>query len=255
MGRASTEWPSILWLVRHGESAGNLARDRALAAGIARIDIAERDVDVPLSLRGRDQSRALGAWFADLDPKQRPEVIWVSPYQRAISSAEIIGAFCADGDELPMVTDERLREKEFGILDRLTRQGIQQFYPEQADIRRHLGKFYHRPPGGESWCDVILRLRSALHTMSLHYAGKRVLVVTHQVVVLCFRYLIENLIEKELLAIDAQGDVANCSVTEYVCSGTSDSQVLLLKKYNWVAPLREAGASVTSRPDPSSANR
>ena len=79
-----------------------------------------------------------------------------------------------------------LREIEFGILDRLTRQGIEQYHPEQAIIRRSVGKFYHRPPGGESWCDEILRLRSALHMLSLHYRARRVLIVGHQVVVLCF---------------------------------------------------------------------
>ncbi len=253
----ATEWPSILWLVRHGESAGNLARDRAHAAGIARIEISERDVDVPLSARGREQSAALGGWFADLAIERRPEVILVSPYLRAITTAQLILESCRAGRDIPLVIDERLREKEFGILDRLTRPGIEQFYPEQAELRKHVGKFYHRPPGGESWCDVILRLRSALHTLSLHYAGKRVLVVSHQVVVLCFRYLLETLTETELLAIDAQGDVANCSVTDYVCSNSSERAAgsLLLGRYNWVAPLRQGGAPVTSSPDPSSVNR
>ncbi|MDP9012378.1 MAG: histidine phosphatase family protein [Pseudomonadota bacterium] len=250
------EWPNHLWLIRHGESAGNVARDRAHAAGIPRIDISERDVDVPLSPRGTEQSQALGEWFAKADSHERPDVIWVSPYRRAIATAQIIRDLCAAGTEpLPLVVDERLREKEFGILDRLTRQGIQQFHPEQAEIRKHLGKFYHRPPGGESWCDVILRLRSALHTLSLHYAGKRVLVVTHQVVVLCFRYLLENLTESELLTIDSQGDVANCSVTDYVCSNVPRTEnALLLRQYNWVAALREAGAPLTSQPDPEPVN-
>jgi hypothetical protein len=35
-----------------------------------------------------------------------------------------------------------LREIEFGILDRLTRQGIEQYHPEQAIIRRSVGKVY-----------------------------------------------------------------------------------------------------------------
>jgi probable phosphoglycerate mutase len=258
LGNDVTEWPTVLWLVRHGESAGNLARDRAHAAGISRIDIAERDVDVPLSPRGMEQSRALGVWFAELGPRQQPEVILVSPYRRALETAQSIRAqaLCAANEQKSLIIDERLREKEFGILDRLTPRGIQEFFPEQAEIRKHVGKFYHRPPGGESWCDVILRLRSALHTLILYHAGKRVLVVTHQVVVLCFRYLLENLTERELLEIDAQGDVANCSVTEYVCSGTPRAaNSLSLRNYNCVAPLREAGASVTSEADPSSANR
>jgi broad specificity phosphatase PhoE len=48
---------------------------------------------------------------------------------------------------------------------------------ETGSTGRLLGKFYYRPPGGESWCDVILRLRGALDTMSLHHAGRRVLLL------------------------------------------------------------------------------
>ena len=61
---------------------------------------------------------------------------------------------------------------------------------------------------------MILRLRSVLDTVSLHHGG-RVLIVAHQVVVLCLRYLLEGMTEDQILAIDAEGDVANCGVTEY----------------------------------------
>lgn len=97
----------------------------------------------------------------------------------------------------------------------MTRLGIEQGHPQLADARGRIGKFYFRPPAGESWCDVILRLRSVLDTISLHHSRKRVLIVAHQVVVLCMRYLLENLDEARTLAIDAEGDVANCAVTEY----------------------------------------
>ena len=55
---AQERWPATLWIVRHGESAGNVARDLAEAGQLARIDIAERDVDVPLSARGEEQALA-----------------------------------------------------------------------------------------------------------------------------------------------------------------------------------------------------
>ena len=56
----ATRWPSILWIVRQGERAGNVARDAAHAAGFDRIDIVGRDVDVPLSKPGEAQADALG---------------------------------------------------------------------------------------------------------------------------------------------------------------------------------------------------
>jgi broad specificity phosphatase PhoE len=147
--------------------------------------------------------------------------------------------------------DERLREKEFGVLDRLTRFGIREKYPELSEQRAHVGKFYFRPPGGESWCDVILRLRSLLEMVTREHGGERVLVVGHQVIVNCMRYLVECLDEEQILALDARGDVPNCGVTSYVYDTRRDTLVADLE--NFVAPLREAGAPVTTEPDAATA--
>ncbi len=79
-------WPKQIWIVRHGESAGKVARDAADLAGHARIDIAERDVDVPLSKLGQQQSDALAAWFGDLPLSDQPNVILASPLQQDVFS-------------------------------------------------------------------------------------------------------------------------------------------------------------------------
>jgi probable phosphoglycerate mutase len=244
-------WPSVIWTVRHGESAGNVARDAADAAGMPTVDIDVRDVDVPLSPLGERQSQALGRWFAAMPAHERPSIVLTSPYLRARQTAEAIRVAGGLEDAYEdFIVDERLREREFGILDRLTHVGIRRKHPEQAELRALLGKFYHRPPGGESWCDVILRLRSALDTISLHYPRERVLVVCHQVVVLCLRYLLECMTEEEILAIDRTTEVANCSVTTYEFDGTAGRQgKLVLRGFNFVAPLEEAGAPVTRAPD------
>jgi len=54
--------------------------------------------------------------------------------------------------------DERLRDRDQGILEFLTRRAIITSYPAEAERRGRLGDFYYRPPGGESWADVALRL-------------------------------------------------------------------------------------------------
>ena len=64
-------WPERLWIVRHGQSAGNVARDAADAAGLPQIDIAVRDADVPLSRLGEEQSVALGRWFSAMAVDER----------------------------------------------------------------------------------------------------------------------------------------------------------------------------------------
>lgn len=243
-------WPDRLWIVRHGQSAGNVARDLADAAGHAAIDIDIRDVDVPLSDLGHEQAAALGRWFAALPEHERPEVLLCSPYVRARQTAKAIceAGGVAESARQPIV-DERLREREFGLWDRLTTAGVKAKYPDQAEQRALLGKFYHRPPGGESWADVILRLRGALDTISLHHADRRVLIVCHQVVVLCLRYILEEMDEAQVLAIDKAADVVNCGVCEYDFEPDDAACAPVLKRYNFVAPLERENAPVTSEPD------
>jgi probable phosphoglycerate mutase len=246
-------WPELVYIVRHGESSGNVARDAALKAGEPMIDIDVRDVDVPLSELGQRQSMALGRWFGALQPDKRPNIILTSPYVRARETARLIVESAGMAhDTYTIMVDERFREKEFGILDRLTAVGIREQYPQQAELKRLLGKFFHRPPGGESWCDVILRLRSATEMISRQYCGERVLIVCHAVVVLCMRYILEHMTEAELLGIDRSADIANCSVTSYEHDETLGQRGgLRLELYNFVAPVEESGTAVTAEPDTS----
>ena len=251
--KSSQIWPDLLYVVRHGEPAGNIARDAALEAGHHMIDIDIRDVDVPLSELGERQAIALGRWLGALPREAQPNIVLTSPYLRARHTAGLIVKTAGmREDSYSLIVDERFREKEFGILDRLTAAGIKDQFPDQAEFRRLLGKFYHRPPGGESWCDVILRLRSATEMISREYCGERVLIICHAVVVLCMRYILEHLTETELLAIDKKQEIANCSVTFYEHDPTLGPRGnLRLKLFNFVAPLEEGGAPVTSQPDSS----
>jgi broad specificity phosphatase PhoE len=245
------KWPDVIWIVRHGQSAGNVARDQAEAAAVPLIDIATRDMDTPLSDLGRQQAQALGRWFGAMPAAMRPTVVLCSPYVRAFETAQLVLAESGLDTASPTVQrDERLREKEFGALDRLTKIGIRQKYPELAEQRAHVGKFYFRPPGGESWCDVILRLRSVLDTITREYRRERMLIVGHQVIVNCLRYLLERLSEEQILSIDRVADVPNCSVTSYEFDRAAGRRGKLAPRLvNFVAPLAEAGAAITAEPD------
>jgi len=250
-------WPERMWLVRHGQSQGNVARDAAQQAGSLTIGIDTRDVDVPLSDLGHEQAEATGHWFAALPESERPEVILSSPYLRARQTAEAIcKAGGLAGGAARTIIDERLREREFGVFDRLTTLGIREKYPEEAEHRKMLGKFYHRPPGGESWADVILRLRSALNTINLHYCNRRVLVVCHQVVVLCMRYILEELDEAAILRIDKHADILNCGICAYDFEESGDGLcVPTLALWNHGAPMEDEGAPKTSEPETVSGTR
>lgn len=235
--------PSELLLVRHGESRGNVARERAEAAGAEVIDIDQRDADVALSALGREQARAFGRWLAELPAERRPQSLWCSPYVRARETAE--EALREAKMELPQRVDERLRDRELGMLDLLTAEGRRLRFPEEEQRRRWLGKFYYRPPGGESWADLILRLRSWLADVELAEGG-RVLVVAHDAVILLIRYICEGMDEAQVLHITAQTSVANTSLTRlrrHASTGRWELDV-----FNAQDHLRAAGSTPTQHP-------
>jgi broad specificity phosphatase PhoE len=226
-----------LILIRHGESVGNVAASAAQLAGADVIDVGFRDPDVPLSSTGREQATALGAWLARAPRDNRPQLVLSSPYRRAQETAELAGL--AGG---ALRVDERLRDRELGVLDLLTAAGVAARFPEEAQRREWLGKFYYRPPGGESWTDVALRLRSLLADIE-RLSAERVALVCHDAIILLLRYVCEGLTEAELLAIASSTAVRNGSVTRLVRS-TPDGP-WDVASFNEVGHLEAAGAPIT----------
>ena len=139
--------------------------------------------------------------------------------------------------------DERLREKEFGVLDRLTRRGIEEEFPDQAEFRASARQVL--PPASRRR-ELVRRHPAPAERARYHQPPPlrtaRVLIVSHQVVVLCLRYLLENMTEEQILAIDREGDVANCSVTEYRLQPGPGQD-----RRHGTAPLQLRGAAARSR--------
>ncbi len=206
--------PSVLIATRHGESIANVEFQLAEANGALTVPITCRDADIALSMHGQAQAQALGRWWAALAPGDRPRAVWCSPYVRAAETARIALAQAAGLGAVPVDLaphyDERLRDRELGVLEMLTAAAIEKRHPEEAARRRRSGELYYRPPGGESWSDVALRVRSCLRDLCLEEAGRPVLLVAHDNVVLTLRYVLEQLSEERLTALEP---VRNCSAS------------------------------------------
>jgi broad specificity phosphatase PhoE len=202
--------PTRLVLVRHGESEGNLADRDARERGADRLDLDVRDADIDLSPNGVRQADAVGRWLAEADDSMRPDLVVSSPYRRAAETARLA---LSDLD-VPVLHDERLRERDLGAFDGLTSTGIRSAFPEEATRRRKVGKFYYQPPSGESWSDVALRVRSFVADLR-EVDARTVWCFSHQAVIMSFRYVLEELDEQELLHIDSENRLGNCSMTRY----------------------------------------
>jgi broad specificity phosphatase PhoE len=233
--------PTTITLVRHGESVGNLADTRAQEAQTEVLDLDDRDADVALSPRGREQAGAIATWL-DRTPATGsvPDVVISSPYRRAAETAERALA----RTHLTIGYDERLRERDLGLFDGLTGRGIRARYPEEAERRRRLGKFYYQPPSGESWCDVVLRMRTLLRDLE-SFDGVHVWLVTHQAVIMSARFVLEELTEQAVLDIDRSTPVPNASLTVY--ERVDDGFVL--RRFGDATPIENVAAPVTHERD------
>lgn len=147
-------------LVRHGETTWNLEGRR------------QGQSDSPLTARGLAQACAIAARLA-AGPAQAV-ALYSSDLPRAWRTAAEISATCG----LPVVGDERLREKSFGVIEGLTQAEVEARYPQVAACLMEKRPDY-APPGGESLAAAQQRGINALADLAQRHAGGRVIVVSH----------------------------------------------------------------------------
>ncbi|MBU2665834.1 histidine phosphatase family protein [Actinoplanes bogorensis] len=205
-----------LVLVRHGQSLANVAFPAADARGLLEAEVSGRDAEVPLTERGEKQAAALGEWIGARPENERPQVVITSPYRRARETWRLAAE--ASGVELPTPsTDDRLVDRLLGDLEMMTRAAVAQRFPDEAQRRADAGEHHYTPPGGESFADIEVRLGSFLGDLHRDHAGRRVIVVAHDAVVLMMRAVIEELDWDQVLAAEREaGNVRNASLTRFV---------------------------------------
>ncbi|MCL9758133.1 histidine phosphatase family protein [Frankia sp. AiPa1] len=226
-----------LTAVRHGQSLANVAFPAARAAGRVESGITTRDADVPLTALGRAQAAALGRALAAQPPAIRPpDVVVCSPYLRARRTYEI-AADAAERGGLLLPTpkiDDRLVDRLMGDFEMLTRLAIDARFPAQAERWRAEGTWLFRAPGGgENFPDIAARLGSLLADLHDSHAGRRVLIVAHDAVVVVLRQIIEGLSFDDLAHISATGGIRNAGITRF----TGRDGRLILAEFNTVTHL------------------
>ena len=215
--------------MRHAESEANARREylNQMNSPECYLNLGKRDVDVDLTGKGETQADDTGRYLTAHYPAF--DAAYISPYRRTRHTADrVMSEFPSRPAEV--IIEERLREKEFGVLEGLTRHGVQTLRPEEHERKLRIGKYYYRPPGGESYPDVNLRVHSFLGTLAREHAGGRVLVVTHSVVVLCFRRLLERMEEQDLLELDRRDEVKNASLLVYEAGLRETGSPILVRR-------------------------
>ncbi|WP_327105264.1 histidine phosphatase family protein [Nonomuraea glycinis] len=218
--------PVRIVAVRHGESEANVAYRQA---GDDPLVYARGDDEVTLTGVGRTQAAALGRLLAALPAAETPELVWCSPYLRARETWAVARETWGAG-ALPLMVDERLRDREWGLLAPYNEAAIERRFPEELARLRAEGEYRYRPPQGESFADVAARLRDLLTDLRARARGQRVLIVAHDSVVLVLRHVIAEAPDTELAALAEFAPILNASVSTW---HATDGRLTLLH-YNTV---------------------
>jgi probable phosphoglycerate mutase len=160
-----------LTIVRHGETDWNVAK---------RL---QGQQDSELTRNGLSQaetvSKTLSRFFFD--------ALISSDLGRAVKTTGIIN----QKHNLPILTNPNLRERNFGIMEGLTREQIQSNYPEVFNGYMERKDSYIIPEG-ESLVAFYNRVMKGLQNLAEMYEGKDILIVTHGGVLDCVMRKIFN---------------------------------------------------------------
>ena len=172
-----------LYVARHGETGWN-----ALNKVCGRTD-------VPLTELGVKQAEAL----ADRVEGLGIDLIISSPMARALDTARPAARRLG----LPILTDDRLIEQNYGIFEGVDRQ--------DPGFLQNKRQFAFRYPGGESMMDVAHRVYGLLEELKGKYSDRRVLLVCHGGVCRLIRTYFEDMTNEAFFLYSEE----NANVREY----------------------------------------
>src|SRR5437762_5997870 len=159
-----------VFMVRHGATVLS-AEDRFAGA-----------TDVALSDEGREQTRRL----ADRLSHEKIMAIYASPLGRTIETAQILAA----PHKLEVQPRDGFREINHGRWEQMTRQEVEQKFPEEA-AEWEKDPYTFAPLGGESGLAVTARALPALIELVRENVGRNILVVSHKATI---RLLLSSLL-------------------------------------------------------------
>lgn len=234
------KWPNYLMLIRHDTSAYNVLRFQKEADPLYQtfVTLFQTDPDgeetqklarelwqkyrlncsdaqTPLVDKEAELARRVGRRLKNVFV--RPDIIFVSPYQRALDTFAGLKCGWPNLQQIEWHKEERIREQEHGLASLYNDWRIfHALHPEQRLLYGQEGAYRYRYPNGESVPDVRIRSALMINTITRDWAGKRVLLICHHLNILAMRAHLERLDEEKFVYLDQKEKPINCGVTLYL---------------------------------------
>jgi len=154
-----------LYFVRHGETQYNIEKRM------------QGFCDSPLTERGIQQAKAVGAGLASIDFK----AVYASESQRVLDTAK----FALGERNLSVTTDARLKEMNFGVLESLLQEEIISEHGNILERIFSMSDIDFRVPKGESFTDLLTRTKTAVEEIIDKHkdTGGNILLFSHGVTI------------------------------------------------------------------------
>ncbi len=178
-----------IYSTRHGQTDWN------------KLDVIQGATDIELNETGIAQADELAERVAALGDVG---IIIASPMKRAYRTASAV----AERTGLPIVTDERLREWDYGRYEKMPRY-TENFPEDKVSFARRMGGT------GESLLELVHRVYSALDDIISRYADKNVLIVSHGGVCRIIETYFHEMTTEQFLG----WFMGNCQIIEYNTNG------------------------------------
>jgi NAD+ kinase len=241
--------PIDLVLVRHGQSEINKAKrlsETGDHSAFTKEFRRRHSASFRLTRKGLEQAQRAGAFLRDEFATVVPHFdrYYVSDYLRAMETAGGLG--------LPgalWFRDFYLTERDWGELD---------IYPEDererkfmAELRRRrVEPFFWKPPNGESFAELCLRIDRVLHTLHRECSAERVIIVCHGEVMRAFQVRIERLSRERFRELvfskDRWDTIYNGQIIHYTRRDPFYPTRPLLPHMGWVRWIRPTETPVTT---------
>ncbi|KAI9342197.1 6-phosphofructo-2-kinase-domain-containing protein [Zopfochytrium polystomum] len=165
----------VIWLTRHGQSTYNVF-DR-IGGDAALTDLGARFGAALARFLKQQHPPPASAEGAVAEPEKKQDLsVWTSTLERTMATAEGF-----DPSEFDVRHMKYLNEINAGICEHMSYAEIEKEHPEVwAERQKNKLLFRYPGPGGESYLDVIDRLRPVI--VELERMESNILIVTHRVV-------------------------------------------------------------------------
>ncbi len=198
-------WPSLIVMVRHGESEGNFY-GRVHMAQVARKPTHRYE----LTERGIRQAEAAGRYVEERFKAEAFDACFVSTYRRTQATFEhMFKSFPAP------IIDARLNEIHRGYVSAMTEEEVGRHLAFEKIAYELNGWFHNIPLGGQSCVMIEHVIHAFLSYLREAWSGDRVLIVGHGTWInLCCRILLDLSLE-ECQARHEREHFKNASITVF----------------------------------------